>query len=247
MPSSRKTAAKIAPVDDAPPTIRLTVPNRVLSWWWSMSMMNGAFSSSIDSGPRRRSFAASSASTTRSDEAGFGPRTSPSHCMNSYSFGIGTSPKRYMSASFPSSRRASVMATSDPRASPSGFSWVVTMKRSWPRIAFATAARSAASGVFVCVELIDEPREAHPPLHRRIVLKGQLWGALEPELAVHPGLEDSVGGLEPGDRRIALLLGPEHADVDRRVAEIRARIDPGDRDEADARGFEASDSLRQHL
>ena len=42
-----------------------------------------------------------------------------------------------------------LVATSEPRASPSGFSWVVTMKRSWPRRASATAARSAASGGFV--------------------------------------------------------------------------------------------------
>src|SRR6186713_1330293 len=116
--------------------------------------------------------------------------------MNSYSFGIGTSPKRYMSASLPSSRSANVVARSEPRASPSGFSWVVTMKRSWLRRASATAARSA-SVVFVFVEFIDEPGEAHPPLYRRIVLKGQLWSALETEFAVDAGLKDAVRRLQP--------------------------------------------------
>ena len=219
----RKTSARISPVDEAWPTIRFTLPKRVLSWWWSMSTTSCAFSRSVVSGPSRRSFAQSSATTTCPEESGFGPRTIPAKSMNSYSFGIGTSPKRYMSASLPSSRRANVMARSEPRASPSGFSWVVTMKRSLLRRASATAARSA-SGVFVVVELIDEPGEARTPLHRRIVLKRQLWGSLQMELAVHATLEDAVRGLQAGEGGVALLRGPEHAHIDGGLAKVRARV-----------------------
>src|SRR6188472_501492 len=120
------------------------------------------------------------------------------------------------------------------------------MKRSWLRRASATAARSA-SVVFVFVELIDEPGEAHPPLYRWIVLKGQLWSALETELAVHAGLQDAVRRLQPGECRVALLLGAEHAHVHGGLAEIRARVHPGDGHEADPRVLEAPDPFREHL
>src|SRR4051812_261208 len=211
-----------------------------------MSTTSCAFSRRAISGPSRRSFAQSSATTTWPEESGLGPRTIPAKSMNSYSFGMGTSPKRYMSASLPSSRSANVMARSEPRASPSGFSWVVTMKRSLLRRASATAARSP-SVVFVFVELIDESGEAHPPLYRRIVLKRQLWGSLQTELAVHAALEDTVRGLEAGERGVALLRGPEHAHVDGGLAKVRARVDPGHGHEADARVLQAADAFREHL
>src|SRR4051794_35465438 len=210
-----------------------------------MSTTSCAFSRRAISGPSRRSFAQSSATTTWPVESGLGPRTIPAKSMNSYSFGMGTSPKRYMSASLPSSRSANVMARSEPRASPSGFSWVVTMKRSLLRRASATAARSA-SVVFVFVELIDEPGEAHPPLYRRIVLKRQLWGSLQMELPVHAALKDAVGRLQTGEGRVALLRGSEHAHVHGGLAEIPARVHPRDRHEAYARVLEAADALREH-
>ena len=56
---------------------------------------------------------------------------SPSSGMNRYSSGSGTSPARYIEASLPTARSVSVVARSDPSASPSGFSCVVTTKRSW--------------------------------------------------------------------------------------------------------------------
>ena len=41
-PSSRNTSRNTSPVDDASATIRLMSPKRVLSWWWSMSIVYGA-------------------------------------------------------------------------------------------------------------------------------------------------------------------------------------------------------------
>src|SRR3954447_11753947 len=212
-----------------------------------MLITNGACSSRADSGPSRLSFAASTATTARSPGPGAVPRKMPANSMNWYSFGIGTSPKRYISASLPSSRSASVMASSEPRASPSGFSWVVTMNRSRSRIAAATWPSSAASLVFVWVELIDEPGEAHPPLHRRIVLEGQLWSSLQMELAVHATLQHSVGGLQALERGVPLALGAENAHVDSRLAEVRAGVHPRHGDEADAGILERADPLGKHL
>jgi hypothetical protein len=138
------------------------------------------------------------------------------------------------------------MARSDPRASPSGFSWVVTMKRSWLRRTSATAARSTAV-VFVGIELIDEPGEARTPLNRRIVLKRQLWGSLQMELAVHVALEDTVRGLQAGEGGIPLLRGSEHADIDGGLAKVRARGHAGHGHEADARILEGGDALGEHF
>src|SRR5438105_8971131 len=112
--------------------------------------------------------------------------------MKRYSDGSGTSPKRYISVSLPRLRSASVVASSDPSASPSGFSCVVTRKRSCPRIASATAASSLA---VVWGELIDQLRHADPSLDRRIVLEGKLRCSLEAEFACDSRLQDRVRSL----------------------------------------------------
>ena len=87
------------------------------------------------SGPSRRSFAQSSAITTRL--AGVRRELTPklAEAMKSYSAGSGTVPNRYMTASFPSWSNASFAASNEPSASPSGFSCVVRRNRSWARIA----------------------------------------------------------------------------------------------------------------
>src|ERR671924_355989 len=134
-----------------------------------------------------------------------------------------------MTTSLPSCSSASFMASTDPSASPSGFSCVVTRNRSCLRISSATAARSVVSGL-IWGELIDELGKPHPPLYGRIVLKRQLRSPLQVELPVHPGLEDAVVRLQARQRRLPGPLVAEHAHVDRRVAEIGARDDAGDRD-----------------
>src|SRR5688572_12408446 len=151
-----------------------------------------------------------------------------------------------MTTSLPSCSSMSFVARRDPRASPSGFSWVVTRKRSWSRMASAIFGRSV-SVVFVWRELIDKPGEPDAPLYRRIVLKGQLWSSLETKFPVDTGLEHSVRGLETGERRLPLRLGAQHADVDRRLPQVGARLDARDGDEADPRVLERADALREHL
>src|SRR3954471_5674812 len=94
--------------------------------------------------------------------------------------------------SLPSASSASLVASSEPRASPSGFSWVTSRKRSFERRASATACRSLV--VWVWGELIDQLGHADPALDGRIVFEGQLWSPLHSQLARHARLQDPVGG-----------------------------------------------------
>src|SRR5207244_8167061 len=159
-----------------------------------------------------------------------------------YSPGSGASPWSVMTASLPSCASPSFAARSDPRASPSGFSCVVTRKRSCERRASTTAARSFVSG-----ELIDELCHADPTLDRRIVLEGQLGGSLHSQLSREARLEDAVGGGEPLQAPLTLLLRAQDAHEDTGLAEVGRRPDAGDRDEADPRILEVADSLGEHL
>src|SRR5215211_632569 len=212
-----------------------------------MSTTSGAPSRSASwSTPSRRSLAASTATRSRSPASSGIRRRSSSRRMNRYSCGSGTSPKRYISASLPSSRSASVSATSDPSASPSGFSWVVRSSRSCPARASATALRSVCfSGVWS--ELIDEPGEPNPLLDRLIVLKAKLRGSLQPELPVQLRLEERVARLETGEGSLPLPLRPEDAHVHRRLPEIGRHPDCGHCDEPDPRILQVGDPLGDNL
>src|ERR687887_1340437 len=237
-PSSRKTSLSTSPVEDAAGTMRFTSPKRVLSWWWSTSMTSGA-RSRIDGSAIRVSFAQSTASRTRVSASSGQSRCSPSSAMNAYSPGRGASPWSVITASLPSCLSPSFAARSDPSASPSGFSCVVTRKRSCERRASTTVARSFVSG-----ELIDEFCHADPALDRRIVLEGQLGGSFDSQLPRDAGLEDAVGGGETCQALLALPLRPEDADEDPRVAEIRRGADAGDGDEADPWILQVADPFR---
>src|ERR671937_2075825 len=161
--------------------------------------------------------------------------------MKAYSPGSGASLRSTMTTSLSSCSRASFVANSDPRASPSGFSWVVRRKRSCERRTSTTVARSLVSG-----ELIDELCHADPTLDRRIVLEGQLRGPLQPELPRDPRLQHAVRRREPGQALLALALRAEDADKDTRVAEVRRSLDSGDGDEDDPGGLQLADAFREH-
>src|ERR671937_1862384 len=121
--------------------------------------------------------------------------------MKAYSPGSGASLRSTMTMSLPSCSSASFVASSEPSASPSGFSWVVTRKRSCERRAWTTAAGSFVSG-----ELIDELCHADPTLDRRIVLEGQLGGPLQSQLTREPRLEHTVGSRKARQALLALPL-----------------------------------------
>src|SRR5881394_2078953 len=192
----------------------------------------------------RLSFAQSSASRTRSETSSGQRRRRSASGMNAYSPGSGASPKSTITASLPSSSSASFMARSEPRASPSGFSWVVRTKRSWPRIASATAVSSLA---VVWGEFIDQFCHADAALDRRIVFECQLRSSLHAQLAREPRLEDGVRGLQSDERLLPLPFGPENRDEHACMTQVRGRLDSGHRHEADSRILELADPLRQDL
>src|SRR5918995_402373 len=149
-----------------------------------------------------------------------------------------------MTVSFPSWSNASFAASREPSASPSGFSWVVSTNRSWPRIASTIASRSLA---VVWGELIDQLGHADPALDRRIVLEGQLRSPLHSQFACDTRLENRVRSLKAGERLDALALGTEDRDKDARMTQIRRGLDAGHRDEADPRILQLADRFRKHL
>src|SRR5580765_776272 len=191
-----------------------------------MSRVNGA--RPIASGsPILCSLAQSTATRTRSAESVGGSRTRSPRGMKPYSRGSGAPAARYITASLPSERRASVMARSEPSASPSGFSCVTTRKRSCSLSAAATALRSlgsvmAVAGVIGVVrsELVDQLAHTHATLDGGIVLERELRGSLHSQLAGKAGLKEAVRRLEPREGGVALASGPEDADVDGRMPEV---------------------------
>src|SRR6266516_41956 len=178
----------------------------------------------------RLSFAQSTARRTRSATSSGQRRCRSPSGMNPYSPGSGASPCSTMTVSLPNCSRASLAASSEPRASPSGFSCVVRTKRSCSRIASATAVRSLA---VVWGELIDQLCHADPTFDRRIVLEGQLRGPFHAQLAGKLGLQQRMGGLEAVDRLSPLSLGAEDGHVDPCVPEVGRGFHSRDRDEAD--------------
>src|SRR5215213_9062150 len=211
-----------------------------------MSIVYGASCRISGSGPRRLSLAQSTATRTRSPASPGSSRLSSPSGMKPYSCGSGAGPARYMNASLPSARSASVIASSEPSASPSGFSWVVTRNRSCVRSASTTRSRSALFvAVVACDELIDQPRHPDALLDRRIVVKGQLRGPLHSQLPCEPRLQHAVRGGKPVERPVALPLRAEDAHVDRRLTEVRRRVDAGHRHETDPRVLQLADRLRE--
>src|SRR5215204_5881260 len=194
--------------------------------------------------PIRLSFAQSSATRTRSETSSGQRRCRSSSGMNAYSCGSGESPWRTMTLSLPSWSNASFAASSDPSASPSGFSCVVRTKRSWARIASTTAATSLA---VVWCELINQLGHANPALDRRIVLEGQLRSPLHAEFAGKASLQDRVGGLQTRHGRDSLSFGPENRHEDPGVPQVARRLHAGDGDEADAWILQLPGRLREDL
>src|SRR6266576_3940542 len=192
----------------------------------------------------RLSFAQSTARRTRSATSSGQRRWSSPSGMNPYSAGSGASPCSTITVSLPSCSSASSAASSEPRASPSGFSWVVRTNRSCSRIASATAASSLA---VVWGELIDQLWHADPTFDRRIVLEGQLGSAFHAQLASKLGLEQRMGRLQAVDRLNPLSLRAEDGHVDPCVPKVGRGIHSCDRDEADAWVFQLPDRLRQDL
>src|SRR6188472_1065115 len=133
-----------------------------------------------------------------------------------------------MTLSLPSSTSARCIASSDPSASPSGFSCEVTRNRSPARSASATAARSVVVWLIgrLCrnvgdlgagVQVVDQLRHPDAVLDRLIVFEQQLRRPTQMKLAVHARLQDPGSSLERSQGPEAPLLAAVHARPDRRL------------------------------
>src|SRR5262245_2868934 len=199
----------------------------------------------------RRALAQSTATSARSPMSSGSSRSTSSRPMKSNSAGMLAEPDRYMSASLPSSRRPSAIASIEPSASPSGFSCATTRKRSFEVSAASTPSRSVDAFSFVsCVirsaprrYLVNELRHADAAFHGRIVFKREVWSPLEPELTSDTALQVGMGGFEPLERRLLLALVAEHRDVDLALAQVAGDRDAGDRDHPDPRVLQLAHRL----
>ena len=91
-----------------------------------------------------------------------------------------------ISASLPSSRSTPCIATSEPSASPSGFSCVTRRKRSFWRTASRTCSRVPAVGGAHRVLLGEQLLDVHRAVGRLVVDERQRRRALHPQLASRP-------------------------------------------------------------
>src|SRR5581483_7220511 len=156
-----------------------------------------------------------------------------------YSTGSGNSfAERNMTESLPSWVRMPWSASSEPSASPSGPSWVVSRNRCPARSSSATAAswRSVSSPLPVTVEarsLIEHPRQPHGPLGALVVVEAERRRALDPQLPRHPRLQHAVRRAQRGERRLALGGVAEHAHEHARGAQVGAGFHCGHGHESD--------------
>ena len=145
---------------------------------------------------------------------------------------------RNITESLPSCASMWCSASSEPSASPSGPSWVVSRKRSPARSSSATSVertRRCARRLAATASLTRRAAwQTRTPRSRRlVVVEAQGRGALDPHLAGDRRLEHAVRGGEPRERRLALGLVAEHADVDARRAQVRACLHGGHGHESD--------------
>src|SRR5829696_5275485 len=153
------------------------------------------------------------------------------------------------------------MPRSEPSASPSGPSWAVSRKRSRSRISATTrsmseavaAAASLLIGLLACERpLLEQLRNAHSRLDGGVVVEAQRRRPLHARLGGNPRLDHAVRRAQAGERRLALLLIAEHADVHLRGAEIWAGLNRSHGDESDAwiaqlGADRCADHLAKHL
>src|SRR4051794_32038096 len=151
--------------------------------------------------------------------------------------------------SLPRAVRTLCMPTSEPSASPSGFSCVTRAKRCAPRISSRTCSREEAPPFsLIGAHLPQDLLDARGALGGVVVDELQRRRALHPQLSAHPRLQDAVGGLQPRQRRLALLVRSEHADEHPRMAQVGTRLYVGDGHESDAGVLEVlKNCVAQHL
>ena len=222
-------AQRPRPSTTRPATTRLTSPKRVLSWWWSM------LSDERRAVEQRRALADPVlVRAVDGDEHAFArdrralaaqPRRAR---MKPYSPGSGASPQSNITSPCRARRARGAVASSEPSASPSGFSCVVTSEA---RRASGSRPRPPLRSVVVCVSVSGASssislRHAHAALDRRIVFERQIGVRFSLQLAARAAPGGRRARPRARERRCALLLAAEDADADPRLAQVGRRSTP---------------------
>src|SRR5204863_9079123 len=200
---------------------------RVLSWWWSRFRIFASSRRRKSTG-MRSIFPQSRKTRTRSTTSTGGSWKTSSSGRKRYSTGSGNSfAARNMTESLPSCSRMWWVASSDPRASPSGPSCVVS-RNFWPlRISWATSASEASRGGVTAADasvIIEELGEPDAALRRRVVVEREGRRALHSHLAGDLRLHHAVRGAQARERRLALTLVAEHDHVHAQRAHVTASL-----------------------
>src|SRR5688572_2637970 len=192
----------ISAVHDACGSTWLSVPKRVLSWWWSTLRMQRPERSSAAAGVRSM-FPQSRNTKIRSLRSSGGSVTRPSRWMKRYSYGSGNSSAvRNATASLPSAVSTCCIAASEPTASPSGRSCVVSRNLSWSRSVASAWARVAEeplsdTSVDLALDQLLDPLRA---VEGVVVDEVERRRVLEVQLVRHPPLEEAVRGAQAVER-----------------------------------------------
>src|SRR5664279_4122495 len=172
--------------------------------------------------------------TVRSPRSAGGSVTRPSSEKKLYSWGSGSSPASMnIRQSLPIAVRISRMATSEPRASPSGFSWVTTISFWAPRSSLRISSRSDRLPLVVIVAPLEVLRDlgveqladAHPAIDGVVVLEGERRRVLEAQFGRHTMLQVALRGAQTVDAGRALGVVSEHAHIYARIAQVGAGLD----------------------
>src|SRR5579862_1110352 len=253
-PSPCIRSQTISAVHDASGSTRLTVPKRVLSWWWSMLRMCMPGRRNASAGLRSR-LPQSRNTAVRSSRSWGGELRTSSSPRKRYSWGSGNS-RASMNAglSLPRAVRISRIATSEPSASPSGFSWVTTISLLAERSSSSACSRLERfpfSGTWTAVHVgptIEQFGEPSRALHRLVVLEFERGGVLELQLARQSSLEEAMGRTQALEAGGSTRLVSEHAHIHARVAEISAGLHGSHSHESDSGILQVrGDRVAEHL
>src|SRR6185436_7428967 len=145
---------------------------------------------------------------------------------------VGVSSRFHTTAPLPMRRSRRASPSSEPMASPSGLTWLVSRKRlPWRTL------RSRSSGAFIPPILQALQKVGNPlaVLGPTVELEDELGGRARAEPVGQLGAQEPLGMPQTLDGLQPLFLGAERRHLDHRPSQILADLDRGHVDQPDAR------------
>src|SRR5512139_2203653 len=179
-PIALRTRWISTPVAAASGSTSESSPRSPLVRWWSMFTRTGHFRSSAPTRPVRSGEPQSTTTATSYPEPSPSKTTESAPGRKSRFPGTGSAFRTV--AVFPILRRARARASSDPMASPSGFSWQAMRNRPFSERTRQTADRSPLTGFLLPAR--DPPQDlvdARAPVEGVVVVEQQLGGVAQAE------------------------------------------------------------------